>query len=179
MQEFHENVRAAEKTNLKIDLGALPVGKSYKIVCVDVNEGSLRALVSAFNSKHKNKIICKKHKKLGFFEIANIGEGDRLVAHVHYEQVKSSPQALAKHNIGGKRIYPFADLTEGKSFIVPIADTKEKSLRTLCYVQGRKYGKKFVVIKHEQSGIYEVACLRKTKVVFYENSPQALAKGVE
>lgn len=182
MNNFYETVKSSPNVvkHPPFPFKTLKKGFSFIVKFGEVREETLRSAVGIANSKIKDSYFtCVKHNDLKLFEIANIGSKERKAKNM-YNIVESSPQALFKDNLGeGKLLYPFKDLEEGKSFIVPIADAKEKSLRTLCYTQGRKYGKKFVLIKHEESGIYEIACLKKSKPVFYDNSPQALAKGVE
>jgi len=61
------------------------------------------------------------------------------------------------------------------SFIVPISSTNEKSLRVQCSVQSKKLDKKFICVKHEQYGMFEVYNKPKEPLKFYE--PSAQAKG--
>lgn len=53
--------------------------------------------------------------------------------------------------------YKFEQLAIGFSFAVPIAEGKETSLRRLATEYGKKLGKKFSVLKHQEIGMIEVA----------------------
>ena len=178
-EEFYETVKSLSKRKTKkFPFKELKKGFSFIVKFDEISEASIRNAVNLANSKTEGSYFsCVKHIEHKIYEVANIGSKENKNKGT-YPTVESSPQALAKDNLGGKTLYPFSELVEGKSFIVPFADANEKSLQTLCYVQGRKCDKKFVLIKHEESAIYEIACLKKTQPVFYGNSSAALAKGV-
>lgn len=78
-----------------------------------------------------------------------------------YQVCPSSPQMLA-HIVAGTESppitlkYPFHDLGVGCSFLVPIAEANEKSLRTLASQEGRRRGMVFKVMRHNDHGIIEV-----------------------
>lgn len=74
------------------------------------------------------------------------------------EIVASSPKAqeMAAKKPVEKRNYPFEDLNVGQSFTTKIAETNVKSLRVMAS-QKSKDGKRFVMVKHDDLGICEVA----------------------
>ncbi len=53
--------------------------------------------------------------------------------------------------------YPFRTMKIGKCFIVAFEAGKDKSLRTLAAQWKVKTGKVFIVIKHKESKLFEVA----------------------
>lgn len=78
-----------------------------------------------------------------------------------YAISNSSPlaaEAAAKAPSVGKtnRSYPFDRLNVGQSFAVPMDGANIKSLRTRAS-QKSVLGKRFVVVTHEDMGVYEVA----------------------
>ena len=87
-----------------------------------------------------------------------------------YEIVESSPTAKAKiksfidpenkqvfKNTSALCKYPFDELVIGQSFCVNFDDVKESSLRVNTSVKNRNTGKKFVVIKHDEFKLFEIA----------------------
>ena len=55
--------------------------------------------------------------------------------------------------------YPFECLEIGQSFAVPTVDIKENSMRSLVSKRNNS-GKKFIVVKHTESGVFEIARVR-------------------
>lgn len=53
--------------------------------------------------------------------------------------------------------YKFEMLQVGYAFAVPISEDAEGSLRILATRYGKRYNRKFTVIKHADSGVIEVA----------------------
>lgn len=53
--------------------------------------------------------------------------------------------------------YPFAELQICQSFAVPFDEVGEISLRTLASTKSKDLGRKFTVIKHNDSKVFEVA----------------------
>lgn len=53
--------------------------------------------------------------------------------------------------------YPWDSMAIGKCFVLPFEAGKDKSLRTLASQQKTKLGKEFIVIKHKELKIFEVA----------------------
>lgn len=86
-----------------------------------------------------------------------------------YQIFECSPKARAKIKVeikdlndtfiseSGLTKYPFSQLKIGQSFTVPIEGAKESSIRLSSTGQGKKQGKKFTVIKHDELGCIEVA----------------------
>ena len=75
------------------------------------------------------------------------------------EIVTMSPQAEAFAKAKAKSlalVYPFDDLQAGQSFTVPKAEANLGSLRAIASRKS-KGEKRFVVIKHEELGVVEVA----------------------
>lgn len=71
----------------------------------------------------------------------------------------SSPLAM-QEKVEDRRIkYPWATMSVGKSFIVPTASVKFKSIELHAYRMGKKLGKSFRVINHGAEVGYEVACV--------------------
>lgn len=57
-----------------------------------------------------------------------------------------------------KSKYKFSQLAVGQCFTRPIADIKnESAFRVTVARAGKKYGRKFVCLKHPEYGVYEVA----------------------
>lgn len=86
-----------------------------------------------------------------------------------YSIIDSSPQVLAKITnfedaIGvssepahHRSKYPWAELSIGKSFCVPIGEANEGSLRNGAAAFNKRTGKKLTVIRHANFGCFEVA----------------------
>ena len=81
-----------------------------------------------------------------------------------YAVVASSPKALARkakiHEgkpIKESAIYPFATMETGQSFAVPFADVDEMVLRNAVSRRNRRVDEVFVVVKHKDIQMYEVA----------------------
>lgn len=179
-----------KSANANIPFATLEVGQSVFRSLDSYNEASIRSLVSNMNRKlapklfkvalHKTDIHDKKN---GHIEIARVLNVNAIpVADLGI--VTSSPGMLKIIATGlpARTIYPFEKLAERQSFVVPIptlasdADALQKSLQTACYVQGKKYGKKFHLIKHEEHGMFEVGCIQITEPVIYPISDALLAK---
>lgn len=155
----------------------LKPGFSFFIPFDCVEQATLRSLVSAAASREGKILKCFRNEGEGAYEITEITDNTPIT----FEVVEQSELAKTIVDFGlfGKRIYPFVELPEGMSFTVPFDGSNEKSLRVLCTVNSNKLGKKFVCIKHEALGIYEVAHIRTTPVSFFPNSPTALGKAGE
>lgn len=154
----------------------LQPGLSFFVPFGLMQEGSLRGLVSAASLREKHNFKCIKLRELKVFEITVIDEEAEALT---FKICESSPMAKSEVDNGlfGKRKYPFDKLTEGKCFTLPIVGTNEKSLRTACCIQSRKFERKFVCIKHEALGIFEVACVSKQPIQFFNSSPEAIKQG--
>ena len=85
-----------------------------------------------------------------------------------YETYECSPQAKEKVQTTEDKFgleakgkswakYPWDSMEIGKCFVVPFEAGKDKSLRTSAAQQKSKTGKSFVVIKHKDLKIFEVA----------------------
>lgn len=80
-----------------------------------------------------------------------------------YEIQQSSPKALEEPTGKGRGYelkYPWNKLTVGNSFAIPFAEHKLNNLRSYVIRMGHKYGKKFKVVVHEESQLYEIACIQ-------------------
>ena len=53
--------------------------------------------------------------------------------------------------------YPFAELTEGKSFTVPIEAISDVALQAIVAQASNHYGKNYTYITHEDLGMYEIS----------------------
>jgi len=62
-----------------------------------------------------------------------------------------------KFEIANQTMYPIDRLLIGFSLAVPFNEANEKSLRVLTSIKGRKTGKRFTVLKHDDVQLYEVA----------------------
>ncbi len=74
------------------------------------------------------------------------------------EQIKSYEDAfgtsLKEHHLTK---YPFDQMKIGKAFAVPMTANKESTIRVSASAKNRATGKKFVVVKHIESNVFEVA----------------------
>lgn len=81
---------------------------------------------------------------------------------------EASPKALAMipegterkldTHVDTKSKYKFSQLAIGQCFTLPVGEIKnEQSLRTTVYRASKKYGFKFVCLKHPEYGVFEVA----------------------
>ena len=168
-----------KKKALKYPFKTLKPGKSFYVDCSEVNELSFRALVSAANGKLEDNLKCFKHKKLNkdgtikaeFLEVGNIGSKKLGKTEAVYdcEIFELSPMMKEYLETGSiKYTYPFEKLTEGMCFIVPLGQTTEGSLRVTCIAKSKIYGKKFIVLKHDEPyNCFEVACIKFKEKVAY------------
>lgn len=166
-----------KKTVGFIPFEEMKIKQSVFIHFDECKEQSLRALVSKHNSKGEKQFKVVKHNDHSMYEvscISNTADFATPVKTCKYEIVDSSPQMVSfiAKPLEGKRVYPFAELPEGKSFLVPMNEAKENSLYVACCVNGKKFDKKFHLIKHEQYGVFEIGCRPKGELKFFENSPE-------
>ncbi len=73
-----------------------------------------------------------------------------------YQIVQSSPQAMATGETAKKTTtnFPFEALEVGQSFLVPVEDFAEQSVRNAASKAGKKLSRRFCVVKH--SALYNV-----------------------
>jgi len=79
----------------------------------------------------------------------------------------ASPKALKLIPVGTERKldthvnlrskYKFDQMQVGQCFVVSFTETEEGSLRVAAYRAGKKAGKKFAVLKHDEHSLYEIA----------------------
>lgn len=53
--------------------------------------------------------------------------------------------------------YPFALMSVGECFTIPMADAKHKTLETLCSLLAPHLNMRFKIFKHPEHGLIEVA----------------------
>ena len=177
-----EEVKRKERS--VIPFKELQPGQSVFRYDREVKEASLRSLISTNNGKYDDKAFkVVHHKKEKCFEIACIM---RMVLETDasIQIVESSDKAKKFEDgiIRGKCKFPFSEIPEGMSFILPIEGTNEKSLRVACSVNSKKLDKRFILLKHENYGMFEVYHKPKPEIKFFTPSPEILAKlyeGVE
>lgn len=77
-----------------------------------------------------------------------------------YQIVQSSPQAMAVSETAKKTTtnFPFEALEVGQSFLVPVEDFAEQSIRNAASKAGKKLSRKFSVVKHPAPhNVFEIA----------------------
>lgn len=177
--------KVVRKENMDIPFDKLKPGQSVFRNYGEVNELSLRSKVSTNSKKYEYDFMVIKHKDRGIFEIGCVFKNS-VANEIDYSNqiVESSPEMKAQISTGlnGKRKYPFYELPEGYSFIVPIIETvdpktnevitNEKSVRVACCIQSKRLDTKFICIKHEQYKMLEVGHLPKVTPTFYESSTE-------
>ena len=173
---------AKKKSGLQIPFKDMKPGQSIFRYEHEVQEPSLRSAISfANNGQYKFKFKVHKHKGKNYFEIMCLNNIDAELANC--EIVESSPEAKASVVIDGKRKYPFSEVPEGQSFVVPFTEANsgklEKSLRVACCVQTKKLDKRFVLVKHDAHKMFEVYHKPKANVAFFQPSQEAIQKGSE
>jgi len=80
---------------------------------------------------------------------------------VKYPVYASSPAAASLKGRVGVIKYPWKELEEGQSFLVPSGEGNWITISTACYKWSKKLGKKFRAVNHGADGI-EVARLKVT-----------------
>lgn len=173
---YNSTPEASRKTAGEIPFAQMRPGTSV-FVKDDVRQDSLRSVVSHGGKKHEKRFKVIHLKDKGFYEVACIDDlsfADKAA----YEIKESSPEAKSKFTaeLGGSKRYPFNELSEGLSFAVPFADGNEPSMRVQCSTWGKRLGKKFIVLRHESIGMFEVACIPYRPIQLLPNSPEAIAK---
>lgn len=161
--------KIAESKTKDLPFEQLTEGKSFFIPFGIWEESAVRNMVSGYSARHNRTYRCVKHPEHNCFEVTVIENTEA----VDFKIFDCSPLAKQKIGLGGKRIYPFDELPEGKSFLLPVADVNEKSLQVACYREGKRLGRKFVMVKHEQHGLIEVAHVSKQVPEFFNSSPEA------
>ncbi len=79
-----------------------------------------------------------------------------------YQIVQSSPQAMATGETAKKTTtnFPFEALEVGQSFLVPVEDFAEQSVRNAASKAGKKLSRRFCVVKHSAlHNVFEVGRL--------------------
>ena len=79
-----------------------------------------------------------------------------------YQIVQSSPQAMATGETAKKTTtnFPFEALEVGQSFLVPLNDFAEQSVRNAASKAGKKLSRRFCVVKHSAlHNVFEVGRL--------------------
>ncbi len=78
-----------------------------------------------------------------------------------YQIVQSSPQAMNSGEVKKKHStasFPFEKLEVGQSFLVPLEDFAEQSVRNAASKAGKKFERKFSVVKHSAPhNVFEIA----------------------
>jgi len=180
--EIYKNTPAVNaKRGKDIPFDVLDPGQSVILHYSEIKEDSLRNIVSIRNKRYPNKQfkVCR-HKDGQYYEIACILAPDAQLD-LQVKIVESSPEAKATilNGLPSNRSYPFFEVPEGKSFIMPFGATPEKlekSLRVQCSVQSKKLDCKFIVLKHEKYGMFEVYHVPKKPLSFFEPSAEMQEK---
>ena len=79
-----------------------------------------------------------------------------------YQIVQSSPQAMAIGETAKKTTtnFPFEVLEVGQSFLVPVEDFAEQTIRNAAAKAGKKLSRRFCVVKHSAlHNVFEVGRL--------------------
>lgn len=80
-----------------------------------------------------------------------------------YQIVQSSPQAMNSNEAIERKStkdFPFDSLEVGQSFLVPLNDFAEQSVRNAASKAGKKLSRRFSVVKHSAPhNVFEVARL--------------------
>ena len=79
-----------------------------------------------------------------------------------YQIVQSSPQAMATGETAKKTTtnFPFEALEVGQSFLVPVEDFAQQSVRNAASKAGKKLSRRFCVVKHSAlHNVFEVGRL--------------------
>ena len=74
-----------------------------------------------------------------------------------YQIVQSSPQVMNINEATERKLtkdFPFNSLEVGQSFLVPLNDFSEQSVRNAASKAGKKLSRRFCVVKH--SALYNV-----------------------
>lgn len=176
---YQSTEKLKQKTAGTIPFEKMEINQSVFIPFDKTKEDSLRSVVSNASKRHNKIFKVVKHLEWNVYEVGCVDDTIGIGAKVEYKIMESSPEAKLQFSNGliGKTKYPFEELKEGFSFILPIAEAKENSLRVQCCVQSKKLNRKFVLLKHEKLGIYEIACLVTKPVQFFVNSHEAIEKG--
>lgn len=77
-----------------------------------------------------------------------------------YQIVQSSPQAMATGETAKKTTtgFPFEALEVGQSFLVPVEDFAEQTVRNAAAKAGKKLSRRFSVVKHlAPHNVFEIA----------------------
>lgn len=164
-----------EKESRRVPFELMKPGQSVLRYFNEVEEGSLRAVVSNYNNKcedYRFKVI--KHVKNNCYEVACLPKFINNEVDEVSQIVPSSPQAKEIFNLETcKRTkYPFKDLPEGMSFVVPFSCGNEESLRVQCITFSKKYKTKFALLKHDEHAIYEIYHAPKIKPDFRKPSEE-------
>jgi hypothetical protein len=169
--------KAKRRPNNNIPFDRLEVNQSVFRHFDEINEASLRSLISTINSKGDKYFKVIKHKEHRQFEIARLRrEISDAVVDEETKIVESSSEAKAITAPKSKVKYPFNEVPEGKSFILPIKGTNEVSLKVQCCNQNKKSERKFILLKHEQYGMFEVYCVPKQTLQFFQPSAEMQEK---
>lgn len=179
-----DEANQSQRTRVAIPFDELTPGQSVFRHENEIKEASLRSMISSVNLKYENKYFgVHKHKELKTCEIyCRAKITSRVDAEAaNPEIVESSPEAklITDSGLSGKKCYPFFELTEGMSFIIPIganAEKIEKSMRVACCVQSKKLGKRFVLLKHEKYSMFEVYCVPCKPLQFFQPSAEMQEK---
>lgn len=156
----------------------LEPGLSFFIKIEDVDEGSLRAIVSNASLKKGKVYKCIKHTEEGYFEVTQVAD-DKVVV---FTIVEASELAKNQTFATQENILAFFDeLPEGKSYIIPFAKAKERTVKVACTRNSKRLNSKFVLISHAEYGIHEIYHVPKEAVTkpvqFFDPSPEAVLKG--
>ena len=165
--------------NVKIPFDKLEPGLSVFLHFNECREDSLRSLVSTQNSKSTKKFKFLKHKDKEYYEVACVIPVEAEVFVDDKRIVESSAEAKASTSLTRGRVkYPFDSIPEGMSFILPIEGTNETSLRVQCCSQSKKSESRFILLKHEKYGMFEVARVanKVTPAQFFQPSAEMQEK---
>lgn len=166
---------AETRKSMNIPFDKLEPGLSVFLHFNECREDSLRALVSNQNAKGAKRYKVIKHVEKQYYEVTCllVVSAERVITEPQIVESSEKAKSFKDETFQGKRKFPFFELPEGMSFILPIQGTNEKSLRVACCVQSKKLDKKFICVKHDDSGWFEVYNKPNKPIQFYEPSPQA------
>lgn len=179
LEIYQTNQENLKNTNNEYPFNKLREGESFFVNGETCREASLRTLVSNASNKYGKTFKCIKHTKSNVFEVACISKSKSEAT--TFNIVESSAEAKAFTAEGtGKKKYFFDQIPEGMSCLVPIESANEASLRVAVSIWSRKIQGRFMLLRHDQNGVFEIYHLPPSQiksVEIVEPSPQAIEKG--
>lgn len=154
------------------DLNLLKFGQSLKVPITGINEIDFRSLVYYYGNKFNKTFKYVRNEEIYCYEIFEIEENKNKRMKKELSHLIETSKRMQYYRL-------FNEITEGKSLVFKFSNINEEIFVTEFRRFKNKTEKDVDICKHEDYGVFEVACFGKKELTFFEYSERMKAKRLE